>query len=79
MVAFEYLAEKNNPLVSQANKFLWETFPHTDDTVKGDILYLMGISGDTDVIPKLNTILAGHYPTDLKEAAREALEEHSGG
>ncbi len=75
MVTFEALAEKNNMLVAQANEFLWETFPQAEDAVKGDILYLLGKSRDANVIPKLKTVLAGHYPTDLKEAAREALDE----
>ncbi len=79
MVAFEALVENNNRLVAQINEYLWDTFPLTADTVKGDILYLMGKSGDTDVIPKLKTILSGDYPSVLKEAAREALEEISGG
>lgn len=79
MVAFETLAEKNTILAAQVNEFLWETFPGAEDTVKGDILFLMGKSGDTDIIPKLETILTGDYPEDLKEAAGEALAELTAG
>ncbi len=75
MVAFETLAGKNSGLASQVNEFLWQTFPGAEDTVKGDIIFLMGKSGDTGIIPKLETILTGDYSKDLKEAAGEALME----
>ena len=46
-----------------------------EDTVKGDVLYLFGITGDASLIPKLETVLSGAYPAEVKEAAAEALEE----
>jgi hypothetical protein len=77
MVAFETIAEKNSKLIAQAIPFLWERFPHVEDTVKGDVLYLFGVSGDESLIPKLETVLSGPYPVEVKEAAAEALEEIS--
>jgi len=74
MVTFETIAETNPPLVQSTIPFLWRSFFETEDTIKGDILYLFGISGDKNIIPKLKTILSGSYAVEVKEAAIEALE-----
>ncbi len=74
MVAFETVAEENQPLVGHTIPFLWDGFLTAEDTVKGDILYLLGKSGDKGIIPKLETVLNGPYGVDVKEAAEEALE-----
>jgi glutaredoxin len=74
MVAFETIALKDSKLAAYAVPFLWKSFPQAKDTVKGDILYLLGQTGDDRVIPKLETVLNGPYPLDIKEAAEEALE-----
>ncbi len=73
MVAFETIAEKNPSLIRHAMPFLWNSFSEAEDTVKGDILYLFGISGDTQLIPKLERVLNGAYALEVKEAAEEAL------
>lgn len=74
MVTFETIATKDRKLAAYAIPFLWKSFPHAKDTVKGDILYLLGQTGDESVIPKLKAVLSGSYPLDIKEAAEEALE-----
>jgi hypothetical protein len=74
MVAFETVAEENQSLVGHTIPFLWDGFLTAEDTVKGDILYLLGKSGDKGIIPKLETVLNGPYGVDVKEAAEEALE-----
>ncbi len=73
MVAFETIAEKNQFLVQRTIPYLWNSFSQAEDTVKGDILYLFGISGDKGIIPKLEIILNGPYVADVIEAAEEAL------
>jgi glutaredoxin len=73
MVAFETIAEKNQSLVQCTIPYLWNSFSQAEDTIKGDILYLCGISGDKGIIPKLKTVLNGAYAVDVKEAAEEAL------
>ncbi len=75
MVVFETIAAENSKLIAQAIPFLWERFYQAEDTVKGDVLYLFGISGDESLIPQLETVLSGPYPAEVKEAAAEALEE----
>jgi len=74
MVAFETIAEENHTLVHHTIPYLWDCFLTADDTVKGDILYLLGISGDKEIIPQLETVLNGPYSVDVKEAAQEALD-----
>jgi len=74
MMVFETIAEENNTLVHHTLPYLWDCFLTAEDTVKGDILYLLGKSGDKGIIPKLETVLNGPYGVDVKEAAEEALE-----
>ncbi|MFC1812148.1 thioredoxin family protein [Thermodesulfobacteriota bacterium] len=74
MVAFETIAEQNRVLAAQAIPFLQKRFSRAEDTVKGDILFLIGKSGDDGVIPMLERVLSGSHPIDVKEAAAEALE-----
>lgn len=73
MVAFETIAEENQSLVEPTTPFLWECFLTAEDPVKGDILYLLGKSGDRGIISKLETVLNGPYGADVKDAAEEAL------
>ena len=74
MVTFETIAEENHTLIHHTLPYLWDCFLTAEDTVKGDILYLLGKSGDKGIIPKLETVLNGPYGVDVKEAAQEALE-----
>jgi hypothetical protein len=74
MVAFETIAEGNITLIHRTIPYLWDCFITAEDTVKGDILYLLGQSGDKGVVPKLETVLNGPYGADVKEAAQEAME-----
>ena len=74
MVTFETMAEENHTLIHQTIPYLWDCFLLAEDTIKGDILYLLGKSWDKGIIPKLETILNGPYGVDVKEAAQEALE-----
>jgi len=74
MVVFETIAEENRKLAGQTIPFLWDYFSQAEDTVKGDILYLLGNAGDKGVIPKIETLLNGPYPVEVIEAAKEALE-----
>ncbi|MFC1489006.1 thioredoxin family protein [Thermodesulfobacteriota bacterium] len=74
MVAFETIAEQNRGLAAQAIPFLQKRFSRTEDTIKGDILFLIGKAGDEGIIPMLERVLSGSHPIDVKEAAAEALE-----
>jgi glutaredoxin len=75
MVALEEIAGRNLELAAQVIDPLWERFHHAEDPVKGDIIYILGESGDHRIAPRLEIILSGQYHTEVKEAAKEALEK----
>jgi HEAT repeat protein len=75
MVALEEIASRNPELAVQVIDPLWERFHHAEDTVKGDIIYILGESGDHTIAPRLEMILGGQYHTEVREAAQEALEK----
>lgn len=75
MVTFEFFAEERKEMASQVIAPLWDRFFQVDDGVKGDILYILGESKDPSVIPKLKSVLNGHYSGEIREAAAEALEK----
>lgn len=43
-------------------------------TVKGDIVYLIGMLGDPEWVPRLERLVEGAIAPDLEDAARDALE-----
>lgn len=75
MVAFETLVVRNSQLAVQVVPVLWKQFFQVKDAVKGDILYLLGISGNTEMIPELEKVVSGPYHAEVKEAAVDALKE----
>lgn len=76
MVAFEYLAEKNNALAGQVINPLWEQFQSVEDRIKGDIIYILGETGNIEIVPELENIsYNGIYHGEVRDAAREALKK----
>ena len=75
MAAAEEIAGKRISLAVQMAALLAERFEKQSDAVKGDILYIIGVSGDDRSIDFLGKISTGEYPNDVKEAAADALEE----
>ncbi|KAF0120417.1 MAG: putative HAD family hydrolase [bacterium] len=74
MTAMEEIAEENQELAAQVIDPLWERLDDAEDTIKGDILYILGKSGDHRIAPRLEMILSGQYDAQIREAAKEALE-----
>jgi len=74
MVAMETIVEKESDLAARAIDPLWEKFSGVDDTVKGDILYLLGEIGNHDTISRLETIISTNANPELQEAAIEAVD-----
>ena len=74
MVAMEEIIEQDKGLAGQCVGPLWERFPDLDEPVQGDVVYILGEAGNRDAIPHLESVLAGSYGTEIKDAAREALE-----
>jgi thiol-disulfide isomerase/thioredoxin len=74
MAVFEYLVDIAEALANQLLDLLWERFENVDDSVKGDILYLMGQSRHPRTAERLAAVAAGPYAEDVVDAAEEALE-----
>ena len=75
MVTMEEIANRNSELAAQVIDPLWERFHQVEDPVKGDIVYILGESGDYKIVPRLQMILDSQYNTEVKEAAKEAIEK----
>jgi hypothetical protein len=54
---------------------LWDQFDRVSDQIKGDILYLFGEIGDRRSLSWLEGVLEGDFDSEVKEAAREALDK----
>lgn len=74
MAAAEEIAERRLSLAVQMAPPLVERFEQQIDAVKGDLLYIIGLSGDSGMLDFLKKIISGEYPKDVKEAAAEAME-----
>jgi len=77
MVVMEEIIEKDPDLAAQTIKPLWQQFDKVDNRVKGDLVYILGQMAPMETAPLLESILKGEYEAEVKEAAREALEQLS--
>jgi len=75
MVVMEEIIDKNPALASQTITPLWQQFDKVDNRVKGDLVYILGQISPRETTPLLERILNGEYETEVKEAAKEALEK----
>jgi glutaredoxin len=77
MVVMEEIIEKNSDLAVQTIQSLWLRFDEVDNRVKGDLVYILGQMAPMETTPLLESVLKGEYEAEVKEAAREALENLS--
>ncbi|MDY6837432.1 MAG: thioredoxin family protein [Thermodesulfobacteriota bacterium] len=75
MVVMEEIVERNRALAAQVVDPLLERFDEAGDRAQGDILYVLGESGNASLMPALEMILQGSFHVEVKEAAQEALEK----
>ena len=75
MVVMETLAQENPDLARTALTPLVERFEAAADPVKGDVLYVLGELKSKQALPFIETVLEGDYAEEVKEGAREAMEE----
>ncbi|BBO74143.1 hypothetical protein DSCW_15600 [Desulfosarcina widdelii] len=75
MVAFESLAEVDAGLAKEIVEPLTALFEKVDDMVKGDLLHVLGESGNQTALPFLEGVAAGDDDEEMQEAAREAIEK----
>ena len=74
MVVVETLTDEDPTLAGRLVPPLRKRFREAEDGVKGDILYILGISGDADTLAFLKTACAEAESDEIKEAASEAIE-----
>jgi thiol-disulfide isomerase/thioredoxin len=75
MVVMETIIERNRALATQVVDPLWERFDEAGDRAQGDILYVLGETGNASLVPALENLLKGLLHHEVKEAAQEALEK----
>ncbi len=75
MVVAEILAESGRHLLADLTGPLWEKFANADEKARGDILYVIGISGSMEDIPRLEEIQKRDVSADIREAATEAISQ----
>ncbi len=75
MVVFETLAEENLDLAGNVVEPLMDVFSDVDDMIRGDMLYVMGESGNPAALPFLETVSQGEFDDEVKDAANEAVEK----
>lgn len=74
MVVFEDIIERRPELARKALEPIWKILPALDDTVKGDMVYLLGKTGDAQWITRLERFLSSEYSEEFREVAEEAIE-----
>jgi hypothetical protein len=75
MVAFETLAEQDPDLAGAVVEPVTAVFADADDTVKGDLLHVLGESGNRSAVPFLASVAGGGYDSEVQSAAQEAIEK----
>ena len=73
MVVMETIAASNPRLAAEALPVLCERYDRLEEAVQGDVLYIMGETGDHRMVPFLKDVAAHSPNPDVCQAAREAL------
>ncbi|MEJ2221293.1 MAG: thioredoxin family protein [Desulfobacterales bacterium] len=77
MVVMEEIIAKKPDLAVRTIRPLWRKFDEVDNRVKGDLVYILGQMAPKETTPLLESVLKGEYASEVKEAAKEALEDLS--
>jgi hypothetical protein len=73
MVVAETIAEEDPSLAKKLTPLLWDRFSRSDSSVKGDILYVIGIAGGDKALALLQSVLESEEAPDVIEAAEDAV------
>jgi hypothetical protein len=73
MVVMEELCERDPALARQAVDPLWERFERASEQIKGDIVHVLGDTGDRQMISTLEALLHDPIGPELKDAVQDAL------
>jgi len=74
MVVMEEIIEQDRKLAGQCVEPLWEKFPHLNEQVQGDVVYILGEAGTDEIIPRLDAFLSDSFDGEIVEAVKEAIE-----
>ena len=75
MVSFESLVELDQGLAGGVVEPLVAVFPDVDNMVQGDLIHVLGESGNKAALPFLENVAAGEVNDEVKAAADEAVEK----
>ena len=73
MVVMEIIAATDPQLAAQVVPLLRQRYDFLDDPVRGDVLYIIGETGDHQAVPFLQDIMACSTNSEIRQAALEAL------
>lgn len=73
MVVMETIAATDPQLAAQVVPLLRQRYDLLDDPVRGDVLYIIGETGDHQAVPFLQDIMACSTNSEIRQAALEAL------
>jgi len=74
MVIMEDLGERSPDLALTVLEPLWQKMSAADESVQGDIIYLVGEIGDSHWVPILEAFLKGGVSPELEDAVQDALD-----
>jgi len=74
MVVMEELAKRDPALARQAVDPLLERFGEASEPIQGDLIHVIGETGDRRSIPMLKDVLKASCGPEVKEAAKDALD-----
>jgi hypothetical protein len=73
MVVMEEIAAADGRLAAEALPVLCRRYETLDDAVRGDVLYIIGATGDGQIVPFLETVVGASTDPEVKQAAAEAI------
>jgi len=73
MVVMETIAAADPPLAARVVPLLQARYDRLDDPARGDVLYVIGETGDQRAVPFLQKIAAHSTNPEIRQAASEAL------
>ncbi|MHC1744371.1 MAG: thioredoxin family protein [Syntrophobacteraceae bacterium] len=74
VVVMEDLAEENRELARRSLEPVWERFEQLDRSVRGDVVYLSGLVGTPEWVPRIEALLREDLNEEMREVVTEALE-----
>lgn len=73
MVVVEEIAALDHGLAAEVVPLLHQRYADLEDTVRGDVLYIIGETGDEAIAPFLHDVATASGNADVRQAAGEAL------